>query len=150
MEESSKQELVQLMKRFGAFLTVKISKILPISLQNLVRTSHSFFFHPLISICDTHSKFHGGSAAHFMSRIRPSFPNVSRNLMVFVTSCYSFSFSELGSCLNITSWFRFFKKHWFTNEHWLKIMAVSDQENLYIWCLRLPEKNIDSHKIWLF
>ncbi|KAF5458371.1 hypothetical protein F2P56_022403 [Juglans regia] len=35
MAESSKQELVQLMKRFGAYLTVKISKLLPISLQNL-------------------------------------------------------------------------------------------------------------------
>ncbi|XP_042988829.1 DNAJ protein JJJ1 homolog [Carya illinoinensis] len=33
--DSSKQEVVQLIKRFGAYLTIKISKLLPISLQNL-------------------------------------------------------------------------------------------------------------------
>jgi hypothetical protein len=42
MAESSKEELVQLIKRFGAYLTVKISNLLPISLQNLVRTSIPF------------------------------------------------------------------------------------------------------------
>ncbi|KAG2717084.1 hypothetical protein I3843_03G157800 [Carya illinoinensis] len=35
MADSSKQEVVQLIKRFGAYLTIKISKLLPISLQNL-------------------------------------------------------------------------------------------------------------------
>ncbi|XP_059449385.1 peroxisome biogenesis protein 22 isoform X2 [Corylus avellana] len=40
MAESSKEELVQLIKRFGAYLTVKISNLLPISLQNL--NSRSF------------------------------------------------------------------------------------------------------------
>uniref|UniRef100_A0A2N9IY30 Peroxisome biogenesis protein 22 n=1 Tax=Fagus sylvatica TaxID=28930 RepID=A0A2N9IY30_FAGSY len=35
MAESSKEELVQLIKRFGAYLTVKISNLLPISLQRL-------------------------------------------------------------------------------------------------------------------
>ncbi|KAF3976714.1 hypothetical protein ACB098_06G098700 [Castanea mollissima] len=35
MADSSKEELVQLIKRFGAYLTVKISNLLPISLQRL-------------------------------------------------------------------------------------------------------------------
>ncbi|KAF5481109.1 hypothetical protein F2P56_001789 [Juglans regia] len=35
MADSSKQELVQLIKRFGAYLTIKISKLLPISLQKM-------------------------------------------------------------------------------------------------------------------
>ena len=36
MADSSKEELVQLIKRFGTYLTVKISNHLPISLQRLV------------------------------------------------------------------------------------------------------------------
>ncbi|PQQ17926.1 peroxisome biogenesis protein 22 [Prunus yedoensis var. nudiflora] len=35
MAESSKEELLQLIKRFGAYLTVKMSSIFPISLHNL-------------------------------------------------------------------------------------------------------------------
>uniref|UniRef100_A0A2P2MQA3 Peroxisome biogenesis protein 22 n=1 Tax=Rhizophora mucronata TaxID=61149 RepID=A0A2P2MQA3_RHIMU len=35
MAESSKDELVQLIKRFGAYLTVKMSNLLPISLRHL-------------------------------------------------------------------------------------------------------------------
>jgi hypothetical protein len=48
MAESSKEELVQLIKRFGAYLTVKISNLLPISLQRLVRTSFLYFLPDLI------------------------------------------------------------------------------------------------------
>lgn len=55
MAESSKEELVQLIKRFGAYLTVKMSNLFSISVQSLVWTSFlfslsffSFFFLSLI------------------------------------------------------------------------------------------------------
>lgn len=52
MTESSKEELLQLIKRFGAYLTVKMSSIFPISLHNLVLTSFSSFFSYLVKISD--------------------------------------------------------------------------------------------------
>lgn len=48
MAESSKEELVQLIKRFGAYLTVKMSNLFSISFQSLVRNSFSFLFFLII------------------------------------------------------------------------------------------------------
>lgn len=44
MAESSKEELLQLIKRFGAYLTVKMSNLFSISSQNMVIASFIILF----------------------------------------------------------------------------------------------------------
>jgi len=88
MADSSKEELVQLIKRFGAYLTVKISNLLPISLQNLVRTSIPFSAN--INF-ETFLKFMVDllliSRQESIAR-----QNLCRNLMVFASLFSSFDF----------------------------------------------------------
>jgi hypothetical protein len=128
MADSSKEELVQLIKRFGAYLTVKISNLLPISLQNLVRTSIPFSAN--INF-ETFLKFMVDLV--LISR-QESIALVKIYVVIWwcllvysLVSIFSLIYAEFGACLNVNSGLDYWKRLIFKQTA-VKIIAISDDE----------------------